>query len=152
MRLGMAAFFLPAGLFAQRCPDVPVPTVASPAIPSDVCIPKGFTGIPLEYFDDYSWRLFISMVWPAETGHRGAADVKQTVGGPGPRLFETEKSLWEVFHDDGSAPAPFDKYDAASYNACKAKPESGDLILASSPPYAEIGQAGNGELNGPLLA
>lgn len=152
LRLCIVAVSLSGGLFAQRCPDPPVPAVNSPDVPADVCIPKGFSGIPLEYFDDYSWKLFVSLVWPVEGGHRGLPDLKQTAGGPGPRVFETEKSLWEVFHDDGSAPAAFEQYDAAAYNACKAKPEFGDLILASSPAHAEIGQAGNGELNGPLVA
>jgi hypothetical protein len=150
-RLSLMALLLPAA-FAQRCPDPPVQTVSSPAPPTDVCIPKGFTGIPLEYFDDYSWKLFIAMVWPAEANHRGVADAKKTIGDPGTRVFETEKSLQEVFHGDGSAPADFDGDDGAAYNACKITPDVGEPILAATPAYGDIGQAGNGELTGPLAA
>jgi hypothetical protein len=161
---GQFAFFgligglaLPSNLAAQRlaiqrCPEHPEPSVSRPEPPADVCIPAGFRDVPIEYFDDYSWRLFVAMVWPAEAGRRGVPDLKKTVGSQGPRVFETGKSLWEVFHDDGSTPAAFDDYDAAKYNACKIAPQFGDLILASTPAYAEIGQAGNGELTGPLIA
>jgi hypothetical protein len=150
--LAAAALWLPATLAAQRCPDHPEPSV-TPKAPADVCIPKGFTEVPIEYFDDFSWRVFVSMIWPADPKQRGAPDATKSVGDKGPRVFETEKSLWEVFHDDGSAPvADFNTYDGAAHNACKAEARYGDLILGASPAFSDIGQAGNGELTGPLVA
>ena len=137
----------------NSCPDRPVRTISSPAMPSDVCIPDGFTDVPVNYFDDYSWRTFIAMVWPAANGRRGVADTRQTVGGPGPRVFETLKSLWEVFHPDGSAPArSFQAYEPAAFNACHATTAFGDVVLASFNGIDDIGQAGAGELAGPLAA
>src|SRR5438477_5700106 len=79
------------------CPERPERSIMSPAMPADVCIPDGFTDVPVNYFDDYSWRAFLAMVWPAASGHRGAADAKKSVGAAGPRVVETLKSLWEVF-------------------------------------------------------
>ncbi len=122
-------------------------------MPRDVCIPDGFTDIPVNYFDDFSWRAFLAMVWPAAANQRGVADAAKPVGAPGPRVFETMKSLWEVFHEDGSAPASnFQAYDGAVHNACKVTPQFGDLVLASFSGIDDIGQAGAGELAGPLVA
>jgi hypothetical protein len=135
------------------CPDRPVKSISSPAMPADVCIPDGFIDVPVNYFDDFAWRSFLAMVWPATPGHRGVADTGKTVGAPGPRVFETLKSLWEVFHEDGSAPvADFQAYDDAAHNACDAKPQFGDLVLASFSGIDDIGQAGAGEITGPLVA
>ena len=85
------------------CAAHPTPVI-SPEIPSDVCIPDGFTNIPMEYFDDYSWRAFVALVWPAAPARRGAPATAKGIGAPGPRVFETYKSTWEIFHSDGSAP------------------------------------------------
>ena len=69
--------YVPFVASAQNCPATPVVTITSPLAPTDVCIPDGFGGNPIQYFDDYSWRTFISMVWPAAGqlttagGHKG---------------------------------------------------------------------------------
>ena len=142
-----------AAAWGGTCPNPPVRSVASAAMPADVCIPDPFTALTIDFFDDYSWRAFVAMVWPAAKGRRGVADENATVGGPGPRVFETFKSLWEVFHADGSAPAPdFDAYEPAAQNACKAATGFGSLVVASFNGYDDIGQAGIGELTGPLVA
>ena len=71
----------------------------------------------------------------------------------GPRVFETYKSLWEVFHEDGTAPTTnFNDYDTAAHNACKVNPQFGDVVLASSTAFGDIGQSGFGTLVGPLVA
>ena len=142
-----------AAAFAQTCPNPPVASVTSPKMPADVCIPDPFTNLTIAFFDDYSWRSLIAMVWPAAKGKRGVPDASKTVSGPGPRVFETYKSLWEVFHEDGSAPnSDFQAYEAAAYNACKAETGWGGVLLATSTPWGDIGQAGIGELVGPVVA
>ena len=152
---GLGCFLFCGGLSAATivCPDRPTRSISSSALPADVCIPDGFKDPPVIYFDDYSWRAFLAMVWPAAPGKRGVADTTRTVGAPGPRVFETMKSLWEVFHADGSAPvADFQAYDGAAHNGCKVKPAFGDLVLASVNGLEDVGQAGAGELTGPLAA
>src|SRR5690606_18948625 len=86
------------------CPAQPVPAVSA-AVPADVCIPDGLTGLAIEQFDDYSWRAFVALVWPAAPPRRGVASESRPLATPGPRVFETFKALHEVFHPDGSAPA-----------------------------------------------
>jgi hypothetical protein len=137
----------------QDCPARPTPDVSSANQPIDTCIPDGFTDVAIDYFDDYSWRLFVGMVWPAADGTRGVADSSKTVGDAGPRVFETYKSLWEVFPQDGTAPtASFNEYGMAGHNACNVSPQFGDIVLASSTAYGDIAQSGFGTLVGPLVA
>ncbi len=137
----------------QACPARPVPDASSPQQPLDTCIPDGFSEVAIDYFDDYSWRLFVGMVWPAAPDKRGVADTTKTLGDAGPRVFETYKSLWEVFHEDGTAPtANFNDYDTAAHNACKVNPQFGDIVLASSTAYGDVAQSGFGTLVGPLVA
>lgn len=137
----------------QGCPVRPVADVSSPQQPIDTCIPDGFSEVAIDYFDDYSWKLFVGMVWPAARDQRGVPDTAKTVADPGPRVFETYKSLWEVFHQDGTAPTSnFNDYDTAGNNACKVTPEFGEIVLATSTPYGDIGQSGMGVLTGPLVA
>lgn len=151
------AILLSIGAAAQRpalpaCPPKPVPSL-SPQMPADVCIPDRFTGIALEYFDDYSWRALVALVWPAAPGHRGVAAAGEAIGTGGPRVFETYKPLWEIFHRDGSAPvSAFDRYDAAAFNPCAATTQFGDVILGSASGIDDIGQAGIGVLDPPLVA
>jgi len=136
----------------QGCPMDVVQDASSPVPLPDVCIPDGYSDIPMDYFDDFSWREFVAMVWPAANGHRGVADTAKKVGDAGPRVFETFKSLWEVFHADGSAPLAFSQYDPAGMNACNVMTGFGDMVLASKSGIDDIGQAGVGELMGPLAA
>lgn len=134
------------------CPAQPAPAIG-PDIPEDVCIPDGFTDIPMEYFDDYSWRAFVALVWPAAPNRRGVPAADKPIGAPGPRVFETYKALWEVFHADGSAPdARADRYDAAAHNPCRAAPAFGDVTIGSASGIDDIGQAGIGSLDPPVVA
>jgi len=132
------------------CPDRPVPALSS-AIPVDVCIPDGFTGIAVDHFDDYSWRSLVALVWPA-ADRRGVPARGKTVGAAGPRVFETYKPLWEIFHGDGSAPADFDTYDAAAHSPCGVSPRFGGVIIGSASGIDDIGQAGLGVLDPPIVA
>jgi len=138
----------------SACSNPPVVTVNSPQAPCDVCVPSGFPSNPIEFFDDYSWRTFIALVWPAQTANnqRGVPDTTQTVGGSGPRVFETYKALWEVFHRDGSVPVAWNENEPASMNACGKVVGAGDLVLASFSKFSDLGQAGFGSLVGPLVA
>ncbi len=122
-------------------------------MPADVCIPQGFTGIALDYFDDYSWRAFAALVWPAAAHERGVPAATGNLGRAGPRVFETYKPLWEIFHADGSAPASaFNSYDAAAHNPCGIAPKYGEVTIGSASGIDDIGQAGIGVLDPPVAA
>src|SRR5450631_3939285 len=98
------------------CPS-PVPTSISPPnlsapsatlIPGDVCVPASFPGNPIAFFDDYSWRTFIALVWPSFSGQRGAPDPNQPITAADvPLVFETYKADWETFQANGTAPSAF---------------------------------------------
>ena len=148
-----ASVCTPAPAPGGACPREPVAAVSSSQLPADVCIPPRFTDVATDYFDDYSWRAFIALAWPASPSRRGDPDASAKLSGPGPRTFETFKPLWEVFHPDGSAPtASFDSYDAPRYNACDAPDGFGDAVIASASGLEEVAQFGPGEMLGPLAA
>jgi hypothetical protein len=80
---------------------VPQVDVSSRKVPDDVCIPIGFGRLPIDFFDDYSWRTFIAMVWPAAQDQRGTPDpILQLGERTGALVFETFKSEWEIFTDN----------------------------------------------------
>jgi hypothetical protein len=137
---------------ANGCPAAPVPVLSS-EMPADVCIPDGFKDIAVEYFDDYSWRAFVALVWPAAPGRRGVPDASKDVVAPGPRVFETYKAMWEVFQPEGAAPDPdFDAYGGPEANPCGAASAFGDVTIGSASGIDDIGQAGIGALDPPIVA
>ena len=146
--LGLLCLAIPASASGQS----PAPVVNSPQVPPDVSIPDGFGGNPIAFFDDYSWRAFIAIVWPALNGQRGQPDPGQTVDGAGPRVFETFKALEEVFHSDGSAPSGWNQFDPVQYNSCGIAATWGDMTLGSFSKFSNVGEAGFGTLVGPLIA
>ena len=57
-------------------PGIPQPAI-SPQMFSDVCFlnPDPFGMVPpTNLFDDFAWRSFIALVWPAKQGQCGAPD------------------------------------------------------------------------------
>ena len=90
------------------CPNPP-PVTISPQLPSDACVADNFPGNPIQFFDDFSWRSFIALMWPVENGVRGVPDTTKNIGPvSGPLVFETFKADWEVFQPspDGTSPPP----------------------------------------------
>src|SRR3954453_16883076 len=142
--------------FAQDCANPPVVTVNSSSLPQDVCIPSGFSGNPIQFFDDYSWRAFVSMIWPAQLNQRGIPDPAKKPGdGPGPLVFEAFKAEWEVFQPNGNDPSSWEVFGGVAANPCQAQisnPTFNDMILASITKFENLGQAGFGNLVGPLVA
>src|SRR5215469_16056734 len=92
-------------------PSVPPPNLSAPAatlVPTDVCVPASFPGNPIAFFDDYSWRAFIALVWPALSGQRGKPDPNQPLTALDvPLVFETYKADWETFQPNGTPPSTF---------------------------------------------
>jgi len=106
----------------------------SPDIPTDVNVPPGPNDppdAPIRLFDDYSWRAFIGLLWPVAEGQRGVPDRRKPITDPGPKVFETFKSTWEIYHDNGSPPAPWNEYDQARFNRCRQRPKFGQVDIAA---------------------
>jgi hypothetical protein len=155
-------FSLPTTASAQpTCPQ-PVANISSPVMPVDVAV--GCTlpsGNPIAFFDDFSWRIFVALVWPAANGQRGVPDIYNTTFPNGvPLVFQTYKADWESFPTVGSnPPAPIPtawQTFAGAQNPCSGEvPNAGwsDMILASDTKFGNLGLAGFGAfLVGPLIA
>jgi len=67
---------------------------------------------PSSSYDDFSWRSFIALAWPAKDGERGVPDGGLTLGSAAgrPTVFETFKSEWELFQKDGQDPKDWNEY------------------------------------------
>jgi hypothetical protein len=148
--IGLGSAISPGRVVSAQpvCPKVPVVTVTSSSVPTDVCIPDGFpiNENPVQYFDDYSWRAFVAIVWPALSNQRGMPDPKKTVTGDGPRVFETYKAEWEMFRPGGEAPSGWDEIDKRRTPCGDGPLPFGDMILDSFSKFGALGQAGFGDL------
>jgi hypothetical protein len=126
--------------------DTPSVTL-SPAIPADVVLPQ--TDIPpIVFFNDYSWKIFIALTWPAKQDARGVADTSKKITDKGPRVFATYKTVSEVFQPDASAPSDWNVFD--DRNPARIKPRFGELILGSYNHLDFLAQAGFNALTGPV--
>ena len=113
---------------------------------------------PFPAFDNFAWRAFVALNWPSllDPAHRGEPDRAKALGDPGPRVWETFKSRYELFEvgpDGGPAPpAPWTSYDGL--NPCGPGVDNRVKTLASFVPYAEFNQPGFtlGEFLNPLVA
>ena len=113
---------------------------------------------PYPTFDNFAWRAFIALNWPALVGAdgRGAPDRARTLADKGPRVWETFKAHYELFQTgaDGRSvkPSPFASFEGL--NPCGDGFDNRTKTLASFVPYAEFNQPGFtlGEFLNPLVA
>jgi hypothetical protein len=100
---------------------------------------------PYPAFDNFAWRAFIALNWPSLTdpAHRGVPDRAKAPGDPGPRVWETFKSRYELFQvgPDGrpTAPEPWATYEAR--NPCGAEADSRVKTLATFEPFLDFNQS-----------
>ena len=59
-----------------------------------------------ERSDEYAWRLFIALNWPADAVAR-TADHRSRVGADRPVVWETWRSAGDVYREDGADPGPW---------------------------------------------
>ena len=100
---------------------------------------------PFSEFDNFAWRAFIALNWPSLTdpAQRGVPDRAKALGDPGPRVWETFKSRYELFQvgpDGGAAaPEPWATYDAR--NPCGPDIDGRTKTLASFEPFLDFNQS-----------
>lgn len=58
-------------------------------------------------FDEYSWQLFVALNWPAQDGQRGSPDCTKQPGGGGYTVWQTYKSVEEIFLPNAANPGPW---------------------------------------------
>jgi hypothetical protein len=137
---------------AQPVGRIPEPTI-SPDVPTEVEV----TGAPIAFFDDFSWRSFVALNWPADTSgdRRGVPDRSRKIGDLSlPTVWGTWKADFELFQPKGAAPTEWDSYQAV--NPCEvegwaAPVDNHPKILAQFSKIGGLNQAGFG-VDGPPLA
>jgi hypothetical protein len=107
-----------------------------------------FLDSPVEFFDDFSWRSFIALNWPAMGGgaaSRGLPDRSRAFGDTnGPRVWMTWKSRYEIFQPRGAAPSPWASYDG--HNPCGQGFANNGVTLSSFSAFGDFNQMGSGPL------
>lgn len=90
--LGAAPAFAAEAPAAQTC-----------ALPTAAPAPQaGFTE-----FSDYAWSLFVAVNWPARAGHRGYPDCGRRLGAPGPTVWESYRTVDQIFLAGAADPGPW---------------------------------------------
>jgi hypothetical protein len=148
-----------AGRAQGPCPAPPA-SIASPAPPVDVSSQVLQCANGINFFDDFSWKSFIALIWPAAKDQRGVPDPSKTnFPVDGPLVFETYKADWESFPPPTApnpppAPSPWSSF-AGTNNPCgsSANVGWGDLVLASYTKFGNLGLAGFGPFFvGPVIS
>jgi hypothetical protein len=94
----------------HACPAVAQPQVTPDRIDD---VPDGI-GSPFPRFDDFSWRAFIALNWPAMPGaaNRGQPDRTKKFSDLGPpRVWESWKARYEVFVPGARRPEAWASFD-----------------------------------------
>jgi hypothetical protein len=100
---------------------------------------------PFPAFDNFAWRAFVALNWPslADPEHRGVPDRAKALGDPGPRVWETFKSRYELFQaaPDGlpTSPERWASYEAQ--NPCGAEVDNRAKTLATFEPFLNFNQS-----------
>ncbi len=128
------------------------PTVSPDPLPD---VPPTSGGIPFALFDDYSWRSFIALNWPALPGpaDRGMPDRARAFSDvTGPRVWETWKSRFEIFQPGGAAPSAWTSYVGS--NPCGAGFANDVITLSSFTAFGDFNQAifSLSDVGNPLIA
>jgi hypothetical protein len=112
---------------------------------------------PFPDFDNFAWRAFIALNWPARLdAERGIPDRSKSLGDPGARVWETFKSRYELFevgpNGRPAATAPWESYGGR--NPCGVGVDNHTKTIASFVPFAEFNQASftPGVFANPLIA
>ena len=90
---------------AYSCGDVPNPS----EVPRIAPIFQSNTGLSDGEFDCLAWQDFIYLNWPALAGQRGVPNKSARFGAPGPTVWETFKTVDEVFLPNGQNPGPWNQ-------------------------------------------
>jgi hypothetical protein len=95
-----SALLLNFSALAQQSCVAPTPSISSPTPPVDVANGSSVDqcgAASTKFFDDFSWRSFIALIWPAAASQRGVPDPAKTnfpVGGA--LVFETYTNSTET--------------------------------------------------------
>ena len=137
--------------------DLPHPTpVVSFAMPGEVDAPVVPDANEIAVFDDYSWRAFIALNWPAKPGICGVPDETKKIGdfsGPGAKvIWETWKMDGELFQPEGLESPHGSFLDGSRHCDDAPSADPRQMMIGSFSNFRDFNQGGNGRLGGPLVA
>jgi hypothetical protein len=138
--------------------DLPHPTpVISLAMPTEVDAPVDPDANETAVFDDYSWRAFIALNWPAKPGIRGVPDETKKIGDssePGTQVvWGTWKADGELFQREGLEPPDWSSPDSfVPGGGLPSEASRHTMALRSFLNFRDYNQAANGRFGGPLVA
>jgi len=150
-------------LCLQSCTVLAQVPITSPTISNEIldevvdgsgaALPVAVSSLPIDFFDDYSWRMFVALNWPAVKGQRGSADTNLDISDTSrQRVWETWKSAYETIPPKGKQPTPWNSFDAEVPIAGIAFSGGGaEKIFGSFTQFGDISQADFGGLAGPLV-
>ena len=86
----------------------PVPS-AAPAGAQGCTLPPNAPAASAGFteFANYSWTLFQALNWPVVTGQRGVADCGRPLGSAGPTVWESYKTVEQIFLPNAVDPGPW---------------------------------------------
>jgi hypothetical protein len=130
-----------------------------PEIPKEVVdgdgkdLPVQVGHLPIDFFDDFSWRSFLALNWPAKPDVRGVAntnaDLKDVTSH---RVWETWKADYEAFRQDLQASTAWESFD--SFTPCPDIPFMGGgkpRLLAAFSKFGNILEATADGVGPPLV-
>ena len=85
-----------------------------------------------ERSDEYAWRLFVALNWPADT-HMRKANPSATFGADQPVVWETWQNAADVFLDDGREPGPWAGAESRPPTSNEQRFETGSLKDLANP-------------------
>ena len=138
--------------------DLPHPTpVLSSVMPDEVDAPVDPDQNQIAVFDDYSWRAFIALNWPAKPGVRGVPDQSKTIGDFSDPDCQVTWGTWKadrkLFQSGGKSPEEWSSFDSSTPSADPRFPGSGHgRVWGSFSSLRDFNQAGSGRFGGPLVA
>jgi hypothetical protein len=105
---------------------VPAPVARTTATPAAPWTEPHDSTIAAERSDEYAWRLFVALNWPADPATR-MSDTHAHLGEEGPVVWETWRSAGSVYLNRGADPGPWlparaeDELPAHRFEAVSAK-------------------------------
>jgi hypothetical protein len=148
-------------------PEPPKELVSIADAPTSIGFPdQGSEEANRPYFDDFSWRIFVALNWPAKDMGRGIPDKTKPFkdADSGPRVWETWKASYEIVPDNpwvvppvtpySHPPTPWDEYATVLPTAKLLQADAGrSKVLPGLTKLMDFSQANNGgaEGEGPLV-
>jgi hypothetical protein len=91
--------------------------------------------------DEYAWRLFVALNWPADTTRR-AANRAEVFGAPAPAVWETWQNIADVYLPGGRDPGPWGAERASAAGAAEGR----RFETASLKDFANVRHIVNGRM------